>query len=174
MGLSQGRRAALRERANAFGFGQGRRTYAVTGVMGGLAQLARRALVGLAVFLIGALVVLRPPSAFIKGAVITAVMLAGFGLMPAWRRASATLEINRCCLYPGGMVVTNQFGQIRDAVAWAEVTTTKRMSARSILMAFDRVELGRPGPAPLTFVVLGREPALIRALQQELARNGIR
>ncbi|MEU1514034.1 hypothetical protein ABZ490_18040 [Streptomyces sp. NPDC005811] len=174
MGVFRRRRAALQAHVDAFGFGRRRRTYAVTGVMGGLAQLARRTLLGLAVLLIGLMIALRPPSAFLKGAVVVGAVLVGFGLRLAWRRFAAAQEINRCYLYPDGVVVTSLFGQVRDVVAWADVTTLGRQSTNSPLMAFHRIELGRRDAGPLVVLALGSDPALAKDLVQQAAQHDIR
>jgi hypothetical protein len=142
--------------------------------MGGLAQLARRVFVGLGVLLVGVLIVLRPPSAFLKAAVTVTVLLAGFVLRLVWRRVSAPLGLNECYLYPGGMVVTNQLGQVRAAVPWAEMTTAKLMIESYGLLSLHRIEVRRRNATPLEFVVLGTDHALLNALQQRIAQNGLR
>ncbi|MGW7818223.1 hypothetical protein ACWGLF_08850 [Streptomyces puniciscabiei] len=173
MQVAQKRRAAARERANELGLGQSCRTYAITGVTGALVRVARGFLmVGLCVFL-GALVFIRPPSAFLKGVVLTALLLATYGIGLLWRRMSARLGMNRCCLYPGGVVVTDLFGQVRNAVAWHEVSMLKLTSGAVLVTAMHRVELVRHGSTPVAFAVLGAQPVLVTALQEQAARNGI-
>lgn len=174
MGLFQARGAALQQRINAFGFGQGRRTYAITGLMGGLTQLARRVFVGLVVFVLGTLIALRPPAALLKAAVTVAVLLAWYGFRLMWRRVSDTLGLNKCHLYPGGMVVTNLLGQVRAAVPWAEVTTARLMVESYGLLSLHRIEVRQHRAAPLEFVVLGTDHTLLDSLQQRIAQNTLR
>jgi hypothetical protein len=158
---------------DALGLGEERGSYAISGVGGGLAQLARRSIVGLYVVILVALVVSRPPAAFTSGAVAGAVVLALFSLTLAWRRASAKFGIKRCYLYTGGLVVTNLFGRMGDVVAWTEVTALNRMESQSVLLAFHRVEFVRRSSASLAFVVPGLKPALMEALLSQATENGI-
>jgi hypothetical protein len=171
MGMSQRRRAALQQRAKELGFDGGHRSYAVTDVIGGLGQLAWRAVVGLGVFALGMMIIMRPPSAALKITVTAAVLLAWFGLMLGWRRMSAALELHRCHLYPGGVVVTNILGQVRDAVAWADVTAMRHTYGAYLLTVSHRIELSRRGAAPLAFVIMGSAPALVTAAQEQAARH---
>lgn len=174
MALLQARSAALQQRISTLGFGQGRRTYAVTGVMGGLAQLGQRVFVGLGVLIVGLLIALRPPSASLKAAVTVAVVLAGFGLRLLWRGLSVSLGLNKCYVYPGGMVVTNLLGQVRAAVPWGEMTSAKLMIESYGLMSLHRIEVRQRTAAPLEFVVLGTDHTLLNALQQRIAQNSPR
>jgi hypothetical protein len=174
MALFQARSAALQQRINALGFGQGRRAYAVTGVMGGLAQLGQRVFVGLGVLIVVLLIALRPPSVFIKAVVTIAVVLAGFALRLLWRRLSVSLGLNKCYLYPGGMVVTNLLGQVRAAVPWGEMTSAKLMIESYGLMSLHRIQVQQLRAAPLEFVVLGTDHSLLNALQQRIALNSPR
>lgn len=173
MGVAQKRRAVAQERANELGLGQSCRTYAVTGVMGALGRVGRGFVMVVLCFFLGALVFLRPPSAFLKGLLLTALLLATYGIGPLWRRISADLEMNRCYLYPGGLVVTNLFGQVRNAVAWSEVSMLKLTNGAVLVTALHRVELVRHGSTSVAFAVLGAQPALIKALQEQAVRNGI-
>lgn len=173
MTLPQRRGAAVQKRADELGLGRSRRTYAITGVIGSLGQLAQRGLMLVLALCLVALVCFRPPSVLLKGAVVTALLLAAWGIGPAWRRVSADLQINRCHLYPGGVVVTDLFGQVRDAVTWAEVSTLKRSYGAVLLTVINRVELTRHGAAPLALVALGADPDLVKALQEQATRRGI-
>ena len=154
--------------------GEPRGSHPVAGLGGGLAQLARRLVIGLCVALVVALVYARPSAAFAKGAVATAVVLTLLGLTQAWRRVAARYGLARCYLYTGGLVVTNVFGRVRDALAWSEVAGLNRLSNQSPLLAFHRFELVRRGSPPLAFLALGMNPALVEALLNEAARNDIR
>ncbi|MFE7644278.1 hypothetical protein [Streptomyces phaeoluteigriseus] len=115
-----------------------RGSYPVAGVMGGLAQMARRLIFALALVLLGALIWFRPRDAFVRGAVTVAVILALFGLRAAWARASARWGINRCYLYTGGLAVTSIFGRVREAVRWDDVREVNRLTNQSVLLAFHR------------------------------------
>ncbi|MFE9676774.1 hypothetical protein ACFYO5_21930 [Streptomyces sp. NPDC006259] len=148
-----------------------RGSYPVAGLMGGLAQLARRACVALALVLLGAQAYLRPPGAFRTSAVTVAVVLTLFGLKAVWAGASARLGINRCYLYTGGLVLTNIFGMVREAVAWDDVREVNALTNRSVLLAFHRIEIVRSRSATATFLALGLQPALVEALMGEVARN---
>ncbi|MGW6603166.1 hypothetical protein [Streptomyces sp. NPDC055036] len=149
-------------------------SYPIAGVGGGLAQMARRVGVVLYVIVIVCLAAITPPAAFAKGAVMTAVVLVLLGLMLAWRRLSARFGLRRCYLYTNGLVVTNLFGGVQDAVAWSEVTGLNRLSGASVFMTFHRVEIARHGLRPLAFLAMGLKPPLVDALLSQLAKNGIR
>ncbi|USQ86314.1 hypothetical protein NFX46_22955 [Streptomyces phaeoluteigriseus] len=151
-----------------------RGSYPVAGVMGGLAQMARRLLFALALVLLGALIWFRPRDAFVRGAVTVAVLLALFGLRAAWARASARWGINRCYLYTGGLVVTSIFGRVREAVRWDDVREVNRLTNQSVLLAFHRIEIVRRDYGTVTFLALGLQPALVEALLNEVDRNATR
>lgn len=156
------------------GLGEVRGSYAVAGVGGALLQVFRRLVVVLVAALLVMLVVKKPPGAFGKGAVSVAVVLALFALKLAWGRVSARFGIRRCYVCTGGLVVTNLFGGVRDAVAWGDVTVLNRTVALSAWMTFHRFEIARNGAAPLAFLALGQSPELAVALPNQAARNGIR
>ncbi|MFD5270805.1 hypothetical protein [Streptomyces sp. NPDC058335] len=151
-----------------------RGSYPVAGVMGGLAQMARRLLAALALVLLGALVWFRPRDAFVRGAVTVAVVLAVFGLKAAWDRATARWGINRCYLYTGGLVVTSIFGRVREAVTWDDVREVNRLTNQSVLLAFHRIEIVRHDYGRVTFLALGLQPALVQALMNEVDRDAPR
>ncbi|MEU0280532.1 hypothetical protein [Streptomyces sp. NPDC006195] len=176
MALLQGRRFIMRQGTHGLGLDLGEKlgSYPIAGVGGGLAQMARRGGAALYVVMIVCLAAITPPAAFAKGAVMTVVVVILFGLMLAWRRTSARLGLRRCYLYTDGLVVTNLFGGVRDAVAWSEVTELNRLSGASVFMTFHRVEISRHGHRPLAFLALGLEPPLVNALLSQLAKNGIR
>ncbi|WP_329126828.1 hypothetical protein [Streptomyces sp. NBC_01465] len=163
----------MRQDVGRLALGKKLGSYPVAGVAGALAQVARRLGAVLYIILIVCLVAKRPPTAFAKGAVMTAVVFALFGLVLAWRRISARFGLRRCHLHANGLVVTNLFGGIQDAVTWREVTELNRLRAASLLMAFHRFEISRHGRRPLAFLAPGLEPPLVDALQGELAKNGI-
>ncbi|MCL7380506.1 hypothetical protein [Streptomyces sp. 35G-GA-8] len=156
------------------GLGEKLGSFPIAGVGGGLAQMARRGGVVLYVIVIVCLAAITPPAAFAKGAVMTAVVLVLFGLTLAWRRLSARFGLRRCYLYSNGLVVTNLFGGVQDAVAWSEVAGLKRLSGASVFMTFHRVEIARHGLRPLAFLAMGLKPPLVDALLSQLAKNGIR
>ena len=155
------------------GLGARRGSYAIAGVGGVLGQMGRRFLVGLYAFAVVVLIVKRPPSAFTKGAVMGAVILGLFLLRLGWLRVSTKFEIRRCHLHAGGVAVTNYLGGPYDAVAWSEVTQVKQSVSVSPLMAFHRIELDRRGSAPLAFVALGQNPAVVDALLSQAKKNGV-
>ncbi|MFG2574535.1 hypothetical protein [Streptomyces sp. NPDC048481] len=173
MGSSQGRHAALQERANELGHTRGRRTYAITGVAGGLSQLAWRAAVVVLVFFLGTVVVARPSSAFLKGAVLAGLLLALIVLRILWRRTTAGRGMGRCHLYGSGLAVTDLLGRMRDVVAWSEVTELKHSSGAVLFTPLYRVELARRGAEPLAFVVPAYQTDLITALRDQATRHGI-
>ncbi|WP_327350688.1 hypothetical protein [Streptomyces sp. NBC_01304] len=164
----------MRQGMDGLGLGAKLGSYPVAGVAGGLAQMARRVGLVLYVVIIVCLVAITPPAAFTKGAVMTAVVLVLFGLMLAWRRMSARFGLRRCYLYTDGLVVTNLFGGVQDAVAWSEVTELNRLSGASVFMTFHRVGIARHGLRPLVFLALGVKPPLVDALLSQLVKNGIR
>ncbi|MCQ9186040.1 hypothetical protein KMT30_44830 [Streptomyces sp. IBSBF 2953] len=173
MGSSEGRQAVLQERANELGHGKGRRTYAITGVMGGLSQLAWRGALVVLVFALGMITFAKPDSAFLKGVVVAGLLLALFGLRLAWRRLSAGRGMNRCHVYVGGLAVTDLFGRLRDVVAWSEVTELKRSAGAVLFTPLYRVELARRAAEPLAFVVPAYQTDLIKALQERANQHGI-
>ncbi|MFI0087849.1 hypothetical protein [Streptomyces bobili] len=154
----------------SLGLGQLRGSYPVAGLMGGLAQMARRCLVALAIVLLGALIWYRPRDAFVRGAVTVAVVLALFGLKAAWARATVRWGLNRCHLYTGGLVVTSIVGRVREAVRWDDVREVNRLSNQSVLLAFHRIEIVRRDYTTVTFLALGLQPALVEALLNEVDR----
>ncbi len=163
MGSEQGRQACVRDRAEALGLGEERGTYAVAGLWGALAQLARRLLAGLFVALLVCMVVISPR--FQKGVItMGTVMLSLFGLTLAWRGISARFGLRRCYLYTRGLVVTGTFGRVRHAVAWSEVTELKWMANPTLLLAFHRFEIERRGAGRVAFLALGIKPRLVEAL----------
>ncbi|MFJ1896891.1 MULTISPECIES: hypothetical protein [unclassified Streptomyces] len=174
MALFQRRRFAVRGGLNGLGLGEKLDSYPIAGVAGGLTQMARRAGVVLYVILIIGLIAIRPPAAFAKGSVLTAVVFVLFGLTLAWRRMSARFGLRRCYVYADGLVVTNLFGGVQDTVAWSEVTVLNRSMGASVFMAFHRFEIARHGLRPLAFLALGLKPPIVDALLNQLARNGIR
>ncbi|MFJ4688951.1 hypothetical protein [Streptomyces sp. NPDC088789] len=174
MALFQGRRFIMRQNVAGLGLGEKLGSYPIAGVGGGLAQMARRVGVVLYVILIVGLVAVAPPAAFAKGAVMTAVVLVLFGLMLAWRRMSAKFGLRRCYLCTDGLIVTNLFGGVQDAVAWSEVTVLNRLSGASVFMMFHRFEIARHGRRPLAFLAMGLKPPLVDALLNLLAKNGVR
>ncbi|MFI2765612.1 hypothetical protein ACH5A3_43560 [Streptomyces echinatus] len=173
MGSEQGRQASVRDRAEALGLGEERGGYAVAGLWGALAQLARRFLAGVFVALLVCLVVLS--SGFQKGVItMGAVMLSLFGLTLAWRGLSARFGLRRCYLYTRGLVVTSTFGRVRHVVAWTEVTELKWMSNLTLLLAFHRFEIEQRGAGRVAFLALGIKPQLVDALQTQAGANGVR
>lgn len=164
----------MRHGGDGSGLGEKLGSYPIAGVGGGLAQVARRIGMVLYGLVIVCLAALSPPAAFAKGAVLTAVVLVLAGLVPVWRRLSARFGLRQCHLYTDGLVVTNLFGGVQDAVAWSEVTALNRLSGASVFMAFHRVEIARRGPRPLAFLAMGPKPPLVDALVGQLARSGIR
>ncbi|MEU6067691.1 hypothetical protein ABZ864_25325 [Streptomyces sp. NPDC047082] len=153
----------MRDRAEALGLGEERGTYAVAGLWGALAQLARRLLAGLFVALLVCMVVISPR--FQKGLItMGTVMLSLFGLTLAWRGISARFGLRRCYLYTRGLVVTGTFGRVRHAVAWSEVTELKWMANPTLLLAFHRFEIERRGAGRVAFLALGIKPPLVEAL----------
>ncbi|MEV1065229.1 hypothetical protein [Streptomyces sp. NPDC050263] len=134
----------------------------------------RRLVLTLAAVLLVTLVVNRPPTAFVKGAVTGAVLLTLYGLKLAWARATARFGINRCHLHTGGLVVTGLLGGVRDAVAWSEVTVVNETATVSLWMTFRRFEITRDQAPPLAFLALGQNPTLSAALESQAAKNGIR
>ncbi|MFF7975760.1 hypothetical protein [Streptomyces sp. NPDC007905] len=164
MGSERGRQASVRDCAEALGLGEERGSYAVAGLCGALAQLARRFLAGLFVVLLVCMVVIS--SGFQKGVItMGAVMLSLFGLTLAWRGLSARFGLRRCYLYTRGLVVTGTFGRVRHAVAWSEVTELKWMAANmTLLLAFHRFEIERRGAGRVAFLALGIKPRLVEAL----------
>ncbi|MFI9563342.1 hypothetical protein [Streptomyces rishiriensis] len=173
MGASQERRATLQERADELGHARGRRTYAITGVMGGLSQLAWRGALVVLVLALGMVVFAKPDAAFLKGVVLAGLLLALIGLRLAWRRLSAGRGMNRCHLYGGGLAVTDLSGRLRDVVAWSEVTELKRSSGAVLFTPLYRVELARRAAEPLAFVVPAYQTDLIKALQERANQHGI-
>ncbi|MCQ9135178.1 hypothetical protein [Streptomyces hilarionis] len=173
MGSSQGRRAALQERANELGHTRGRRTYAITGVAGGLSQLAWRTAVVVLTLALGMIVFARPESALLKGAVVGGLLLALVVLRLVWRRFSADRGMNRCHLYGGGLAVTDQSGRLRDVAAWSEATELKWSVGAVLFTPLYRVELARRAAEPLAFVVPAHQTDLITALQEQATRHGI-
>ncbi|MFJ2706085.1 hypothetical protein ACIO3R_23155 [Streptomyces sp. NPDC087428] len=164
----------MRQGVDGFGLGERFGSYPIAGVGGGLAQMARRVGVALYVSLIICLATIRPPAAFAKGAVMTAVVLVLFGLMLAWRRMSVRFGLRRCYVYEDGLVVTNLFGGVQDAVAWSEVTALNRYIGASVFMTLHRFEIARHGLRPLVILALGLKPPMVDALLSRLAKNGIR
>ncbi|MER6116674.1 hypothetical protein [Streptomyces sp. A0642] len=157
-----------------FGLGAACGDYAVAGVAGGLAQMARRTLTLLGLVLLVLLVVKRPPAASAKGALIVGIALAVWGLTRAWRVVSARFGLRRCYLFVGGVVVTDLFGRPRGVVAWSEVTSLNVLVSGSLLLAFHRFEVRRRGARrPLAFLALGMRPALAEPLMARAAANGV-
>jgi hypothetical protein len=101
------------------------------------------------------LVAIRPSSTVIKIMVTFAVAVGLFGLRAAWQRASAKLGLRRCYVHTDGLVVTDLFGRVMCTVAWSETTALKRLSAQSVFMAFQRIEIVRRDSQPLAFLALG-------------------
>ncbi|WP_328752883.1 hypothetical protein OHT57_45710 [Streptomyces sp. NBC_00285] len=163
----------MRQDVNGLGLGEQRGSYAIAGVGGALLQMARRGVVALAGVVLVKLFVSRPSAAIVKGAVTMAVVLALFDLGLAWNRATARFGISRCYVCAGGLVVTNLFGGVRDAVAWSNVTGLNQTATLSVWLTFHRFEIARNGSVPLAFLALGQKPALATALQSQAAKNGI-
>jgi hypothetical protein len=164
----------MRPGINRFGLGAACGDYAVAGVAGGLAQMARRVLALLGLVLLVLLAVKQPASASAKGALIVGVAAALWGLTRAWRFVSARFGLRRCYLFVGGVVVTNLFGRPRGVVPWSEVTSLDVLVTRSLLLAFHRFEVRRRGVRrPLAFLALGMQPALAEPLLTRAAANGI-
>ncbi|OIJ65438.1 hypothetical protein WN71_024195 [Streptomyces mangrovisoli] len=135
--------------------------------------MAWRTIAALGVLAFGMLLITRPPSVLFRLAVVAGVLLVWFCLRLGWRRASAALELNRCYLYADGLVLTDQFGALRAAVAWADVTRLKRTYGAWLFTVSHRVELTRRGAPSLTFSVLGSQSELVDQLQAQAARNRI-
>ncbi|MFJ9562312.1 hypothetical protein ACIRQQ_19950 [Streptomyces fuscichromogenes] len=173
MRLSQKRRAALQQRVQELGFGGGRRTYAITGVLGSLGQMGWRTVAVLDILALGMLVVMRPPSVLFKVTLLTGVLLLWIGLRLAWRRLSAALDLNRCHLYADGLVLTDPFGQWRTSAAWADVTHMKHTYGAWLFTVSHRFELTRRAAPPIAFNVLGPGPDLVKELQAQAARHRI-
>ncbi|MFJ4499507.1 hypothetical protein [Streptomyces sp. NPDC088864] len=163
----------MRQDVNGLGLGQLHGSYAIAGIGGALLQMARRGLVALAVVVLVMLSVRKPPAAFIKGAVTVATVLAMYGLMLAWRRATTRFGIKRCYLLTDGLIVTNLFGGVRDVVRWSSMTGLNQTATLSVWLTFHRFEIARHGSAPLAFLALGRNPALATALLSQATRNGL-
>jgi hypothetical protein len=163
----------MRQEVNGLGLGEQHGSYAIAGVGGALLQMARRGFVALAAVVLVMLLVSRPPAAFVKGAVTVAVVLAMFGLRLAWSHATARFGINRCYLRTDGLVVTNLFGGVRDAVAWSNMTGLNQTTTLSVWLTFHRFEITRNGSAPLAFLALGQKPALATALLSQATKNGL-
>ena len=72
------------------------------------------------------------------------------------------------------MVVTNLLGGVRAAVPWAEMTSARLMMESYGVMSLHRIEVRQYRAAPLEFVVLGTDHALLNALQQRIAQNSAR
>ncbi|MFJ4899275.1 hypothetical protein [Streptomyces sp. NPDC088727] len=164
----------MRQGVDGLGLGERLGSYPIAGVGGALAQMAQRVGLVLYAVLIICLAAITPPAAFAKGAVMTAVVFALFGLIRAWRHMSARSGLRRCHVYTDGLVVTSLFGGVRDAVAWSEVTVVNRSSGASVFMTFHRIEIARHGLRPLAFLALGLKPPVVDALLSQLAKNGIR
>jgi hypothetical protein len=149
-------------------------SYPVSGVAGGVLQIFRRFVVGACAALVVCLVAIRPSSTVLKIVVTIAVAVGLLGLRAAWQRVSARLGLRRCYVHTGGLVVTNLFGQVTHTVAWSETTALKRLSAQSVFMTFQRVEIVRRDARPLAFLALGLKPALVEALLIQAAEHGLR
>jgi hypothetical protein len=171
--LSQKRHAALQQRAREIGFRGKHRTYAVTGVLGGLGQMAWRTFAVLDVLAFGMLTITRPPSVLLRLAIVAGILLVWIGLRLAWRRMSAALDLNRCHLYTDGLVLTDQFGQWLTSTAWADVTHIKCTYGAWLFTVSHRFELTCRTAPPITFNVLGSQPDLVKELQARAARDKI-
>lgn len=153
--------------------GQRLGSYPISGVTGAVLQVFRRFVVGGCGALVVCLVAIRPSSTVLKVVVTIAVAVGLLGLRAAWQRASARFGLRRCYVHTDGLVVTDLFGRVMDSVAWSETTGVKRLSAQSVFMAFQRVEIVRRNSPPVAFVALGLKPALIEALQVQAAEHGV-
>jgi|GEM_PF-4831503 hypothetical protein len=173
MRLSQERRGTPEKGVREIGFGGEYREYAVTGVLGALAQMGWRTLAVLDVLALGMMVIMRPPSVVLRIAVVAGVLVVLIGLRLAWRRLSAALGLNRCHLYADGLVLTNQFGRRRASVAWADVTHMKCTYGAWLFTMSHRFELTRRDAPTIVFNVLGAEPELVKELQARAARDKI-
>ncbi|MEU7278481.1 hypothetical protein AB0A69_06765 [Streptomyces sp. NPDC045431] len=117
--------------------------------------------------------VVNPSAVDGNAAVATAVVAAVYALKFGWRWLTARLGVNRCYLCSDGVAVTNLFGQIRDSVAWNEVTGVRHRTVASLVMACHRIEIFRSRSAtPLWFVAPGAKSALVQALFDEGRRSG--
>lgn len=154
-------------------FGGEHHTYAITGVLGSLGQMAWRTFAVLDVLALGMMLVMRPPSVVVKVAIVAGVLLVLIGLRLAWRRLSAAAGLNRCHLYPDGLVLTNQFGRRRTSAAWADVTHMKCTYGAWLFTMSHRFELTRRDAPPIVFNVLGSGTDLVKELQAGAARNQI-
>ncbi|MEU3459354.1 hypothetical protein ABZ721_05275 [Streptomyces sp. NPDC006733] len=173
MGQDRGRHFVPRDHIDGLGLGTAHGSHPIAGLAGGLAQVGRRLLVGLAVAAMALLIYRQPSNALVKGVVTSGVVLALYTLRLVWRRVSAAFGLCRCYLFADGLLVTNLFGGTRAVVRWSEVSSLHRMVSQSLLMSFHRVEIVRRGSATLAFLALGAEPALVPALLGEATRNGI-
>ncbi|WP_406458357.1 hypothetical protein OG782_35960 [Streptomyces sp. NBC_00876] len=163
----------MRSGMERLGWGEASGDYAIAGVGGALAQVARRTLLALCLVTLVLLAVKQPPAALTKGAVTLTVALAVVGLTWAWGRAGARFGLRRCYLFNDGLVVTGLFGRAR-AMAWTEVTALKVMGSQSLFMAFYRFEFERRGAGRVAFLAMGHQPALAELLLSRAAVNGVR
>jgi hypothetical protein len=173
MRLPQEQRATARRDVREIGLGGGQRTYAITGVLGSLGQMAWRTIAVLDVLALGMLILMRPASVGVKFAIVAGVLLVWVGLRLGWRRLSAAAGLNRCRLNAEGLVLTNQFGRPRASVAWADVTHMKCTYGAWLFTMSHRFELARRDAPPVVFNVLGSKAELVKELQTQAARNRI-
>ncbi|WP_406099638.1 hypothetical protein [Streptomyces sp. NBC_01013] len=164
----------MRQTGNGFGLGEACGDFAIAGVAGALAQVARRALTGLCAVLLVLLVVKRPSETLARSSLVIVIVLLLWGLTAAWRLLSARLGLRRCYLFAGGLVVTGLSGRPRGVVAWSEVTGLNMLVSQSLLMAFYRFEVDRRGSRRLAFLAMGVQPALVEPLLRRAAENGVR
>lgn len=153
--------------------GQRLGSYPIAGVAGAVLQVFRRFVVGGCAAVVVCLVAIRPSSTVLKIVVTIAVAVGLLGLRAAWQRVSARFGLRRCYLHTDGLVVTDLFGGVMHSVAWSETTGLKRLSAQSVFMAFQRVEIVRRDAPPLAFLAPGLQPALVEALLVQAAEHGI-
>ncbi|MFH8798115.1 hypothetical protein ACH4F6_00740 [Streptomyces sp. NPDC017936] len=139
---------------------------------GAMTQVLRGFLLLLWIALLVATVV-DPSAVNDNAAVMTAVVAAVYALKFGWRRLTARLGVNRCCLCADGVAVTDRFGRIRDSVAWSEVSGVQQTAVVGLVMGCHRVEIFRSrSAAPLWFVAPGAKSALVQALLDEGRRSG--
>ncbi|MER5512830.1 hypothetical protein ABT052_47420 [Streptomyces sp. NPDC002766] len=163
----------MHNRVAGLGLGDIRGDYAVINpAIGTTAQVLRGfMLLGWIVLLVTTVV--NPSAVNNNAAVATAVVAAVYTLKFGWRRLTARLGVNRCCLCADGVAVTGRSGRIRDFVAWSEVTGVQQMTMVGYVVACHRIEILRNRSAtPLWFVAPGAKSALVQALLDEGRRSG--
>jgi hypothetical protein len=170
--MSQDRPVTLQDLTEELSLGEPRGSYPLDGVVGALTAFGLRVLTALWIAgFVAIIAVGSGASAYGRGAIVGAVVLALAGARAGARWLTGRYGRHRVLLFANGLVKTDWTGRPRDWVLWTEVTgvTSRRTMMAGLILAVWAVDFREADGGAVRVTVLGLKPRFLQDLNQASA-----